>query len=93
MKPLPLSRIAQWVGGRLQGADVLIDAVANDTRTLDARDGRAALYVALKGERFDGHDHVAAAQQAGARAALVSRTVESPLPQVLVEEVLLASPA
>jgi UDP-N-acetylmuramoyl-tripeptide--D-alanyl-D-alanine ligase len=47
MKPLPLSRIAQWVGGRLQGADVLIDAVANDTRTLDARDGRAALDVAL----------------------------------------------
>ena len=86
MKPLPLSRIAQWVGGRLQGADVLIDAVANDTRTLDARDGRAALYVALKGERFDGHDHVAAAQQAGARAALVSRTVESPLPQVLVAD-------
>jgi UDP-N-acetylmuramoyl-tripeptide--D-alanyl-D-alanine ligase len=86
MKPLPLSRIAQWTGGRLHGADVLIDAVANDTRTLDASDGRAALYVALKGERFDGHDHVLAAQQAGARAALVSRVVEGPLPQVVVAD-------
>jgi UDP-N-acetylmuramoyl-tripeptide--D-alanyl-D-alanine ligase len=86
MKPLPLSRIAQWTGGRLHGADVLIDAVANDTRTLDASDGRAALYVALKGERFDGHEHVPAAQQAGARAALVSRVVEGPLPQVVVAD-------
>jgi UDP-N-acetylmuramoyl-tripeptide--D-alanyl-D-alanine ligase len=86
MKPLPLSRIAQWTGGRLHGADVLIDAVATDTRTLDASDGRAALYVALKGERFDGHDHVLAAQQAGARAALVSRVVEGPLPQVVVAD-------
>ncbi|MEO6365677.1 MAG: Mur ligase domain-containing protein, partial [Luteimonas sp.] len=71
MKPLPLSRIAQWTGGRLHGADVLIDAVATDTRTIDASDGRAALYVALKGERFDGHDHVATAAEAGARALLV----------------------
>jgi UDP-N-acetylmuramoyl-tripeptide--D-alanyl-D-alanine ligase len=86
MKPLPLSRIAQWTGGRLHGADVLIDAVATDTRTLDASDGRAALYVALKGERFDGHDHVLAAQQAGARAALVSRVVEGALPQVVVAD-------
>jgi UDP-N-acetylmuramoyl-tripeptide--D-alanyl-D-alanine ligase len=86
MKPLPLSRIAQWTGGRLHGADALIDAVATDTRTLDASDGRAALYVALKGERFDGHDHVLAAQQAGARAALVSRVVEGALPQVVVAD-------
>ena len=59
MKPMPLSRIAQWTGGRLHGDDVLIDALSIDTRTLDASDGRAALFVALKGERFDGHDHVA----------------------------------
>ncbi len=83
---LPLSRIAQWTGGRLQGDDVLIDAVATDTRTLDASDGRAALFVALKGERFDGHDHAAAAAGAGARALLVQRPLEVPLPQVLVAD-------
>jgi UDP-N-acetylmuramoyl-tripeptide--D-alanyl-D-alanine ligase len=86
MKPLPLSRIAQWTGGRLHGADVLIDAVATDTRTLDASDGRAALYVALKGERFDGHDHVANAAEAGARALLVAREVDSVLPQAVVAD-------
>jgi UDP-N-acetylmuramoyl-tripeptide--D-alanyl-D-alanine ligase len=86
MKPLPLSRIAQWTGGRLHGDDVLIDAVATDTRTLDASDGRAALYVALKGERFDGHDHVADAAGAGARALLVARELDSALPQVVVAD-------
>jgi UDP-N-acetylmuramoyl-tripeptide--D-alanyl-D-alanine ligase len=86
MMPLPLSRIAQWTGGRLHGADVLIDAVATDTRTLDASDGRAALYVALKGERFDGHDHVANAAEAGARALLVAREVDSVLPQAVVAD-------
>jgi len=91
MMPLPLSRIAQWVGGRLHGTsgvpgDTLIDAIATDTRTLDASDGRAALFVALKGERFDGHDHVVEAAEAGARALLVSRQLASPLPQVVVAD-------
>ena len=86
MKPLPLSRIAQWAGGRLDGDDVLIDAIATDTRTLDASDGHAALFVALKGEHFDGHDHVAAAAKAGARAALVSRELDIALPQVVVAD-------
>lgn len=85
MKPLPLSRIAQWTNGRLAGSDdVLIDAVATDTRKLDASDGRAALFIALKGPNFDGHDHVVAAAELGARAALVSRPLDMALPQVVV---------
>ncbi|HSR65043.1 MAG TPA: UDP-N-acetylmuramoyl-tripeptide--D-alanyl-D-alanine ligase, partial [Xanthomonadaceae bacterium] len=90
MKPVPLSRIASWTHGRLHGAapgfDTLIDSVSTDTRTLDASDGRAALFVALKGERFDGHDHVEAAAEAGARAALVSREVAADIPQVVVAD-------
>ncbi|HEU5171065.1 MAG TPA: UDP-N-acetylmuramoyl-tripeptide--D-alanyl-D-alanine ligase [Gemmatimonadales bacterium] len=43
--------------------------ISTDTRSL--RPG--ALFVALKGERFDGHDHLAAAAAAGAGAALVRR--------------------
>ncbi|MGH8031020.1 MAG: UDP-N-acetylmuramoyl-tripeptide--D-alanyl-D-alanine ligase [Luteimonas sp.] len=91
MNPVALSRIAQWTGGRLHGADagghdVLIDAVVTDTRVFDTRDGSAALFVALKGERFDGHDHVDAARVAGARAALVSRVIETPLPQLVVAD-------
>jgi UDP-N-acetylmuramoyl-tripeptide--D-alanyl-D-alanine ligase len=86
MNPLPLARIAQWSGGHLQGGDVLIDAIATDTRALELDDGRSALFVAIKGERFDGHDHVARAGDLGVRAALVSHLVDSPLPQVLVAD-------
>src|SRR5690606_9643300 len=85
MMPLPLSRIAQWTGGRLHGADVLVDAFATDTRTLEAA-GRSVLFVALKGERFDGHDHVPGAAGAGAAAALVSKLVDVPLPQVVAAD-------
>jgi UDP-N-acetylmuramoyl-tripeptide--D-alanyl-D-alanine ligase len=45
--------------------------------TTDSRKVRAGeLYVALLGERFDGHRFVASALEAGARAAVVSRPVE-----------------
>lgn len=86
MRPLPLSRIAQWTGGRLRGEDALVDAIATDTRTLDASDGRAALFVALRGERFDGHDHGVEAQRQGARALLVARPLDVALPQVVVAD-------
>ncbi len=43
--------------------------ICTDTRTL--RSG--ALFVALRGERFDGHDHLEAARRAGAAAAIVRR--------------------
>jgi UDP-N-acetylmuramoyl-tripeptide--D-alanyl-D-alanine ligase len=86
MKPVPLSRIAQWTGGRLQGDDVLIDTVATDTRTLDARDGRAALFVALRGEQFDGHAHLGEAVHAGVRAALVAQPSDTAIPQVVVAD-------
>ena len=90
MKPVALSRIAQWTGGRVSGTeagrDVLIDAIATDTRTLDASDGRAALFVALQGERFDGHAHVRDAVDAGVRAALVAHAVDVGIPQVVVAD-------
>ncbi|WP_407354099.1 UDP-N-acetylmuramoyl-tripeptide--D-alanyl-D-alanine ligase [Luteimonas sp. R10] len=90
MNPLPLSRIAQWTHGRLQAGqgagDVLIDAIETDTRRFDASDGRAALFVALVGEQFDGNDHVGAAAELGARAALVSRPAPIALPQIVVAD-------
>ncbi|MDQ3493985.1 MAG: UDP-N-acetylmuramoyl-tripeptide--D-alanyl-D-alanine ligase [Pseudomonadota bacterium] len=95
MRPLSLSQIVKWTGGHLEaagdaGQDVLIDAVCTDSRTLDASDGRAALFVALVGEKFDGHDHVAAAAEQGARAALVSRPVVARVPQVVVADTVRA---
>ena len=84
MRPLSLSEIARMAGGRLHGDDATIDAVATDTRALPA--AGKPLFVALKGENFDGHDHVAAAADGGVAAALVSRLTEVAIPQVLVAD-------
>lgn len=83
MTPRLLSWIAQATGGRLQGEDRAIDAIATDTRALPGGD---ALFVALKGENFDGHAHVQAAADGGCVAALVSRPLEIALPQVVVAD-------
>ena len=81
-----LAQLAQWCGGRLHGDDAEVDAVSTDTRTL-AGDGRRVLFVALKGENFDGHEHVANAAARPARSpALVSRELEIDLPQVVVAD-------
>lgn len=83
MKPLHLSEIARMTGGRLHGDDVIIDAMATDSRALPV--GGAALFVALQGERFDGHEHVAAVAGSVA-AALVSQALAVDLPQVVVAD-------
>ncbi|MBZ0088544.1 MAG: UDP-N-acetylmuramoyl-tripeptide--D-alanyl-D-alanine ligase [Thermomonas sp.] len=84
MKPRLLSWIAQVTGGRLVGADRAIDAVATDTRALPQ--GGAPLFVALKGEQFDGHAHVQAAAIGGCIAALVAHAVDVDIPQVIVAD-------
>ena len=43
------------------------EGVSTDTRSV----GRGQLFVAIRGERFDGHDFLAVARQRGAAAALV----------------------
>lgn len=57
-------RKALGIGG---GGDTTFTGIATDTRTL----APGAVFVALTGERFDGHDHLAAARDAGAAAAVV----------------------
>ena len=66
-----LSEIAAVVGGRAVGADVTVTSAASDSRAA----GPGSLFVALPGERVDGHDFVGAAAARGATAALVSRPV------------------
>ncbi|MEO8809391.1 MAG: UDP-N-acetylmuramoyl-tripeptide--D-alanyl-D-alanine ligase [Rhodanobacter sp.] len=82
-----LGAIAMWTHGRLVGGhagldQVEITGVAIDTRKLQPGN----LFVALKGEHVDGHDYLDAATAQGAVAALVTRQVESALPQVLVDD-------
>ncbi len=81
-----MSQVAQALGVPLHGDDVLMTGVSKDTRDIQPGD----LYVALKGERFDGHQFIAEANQSGAVAALVSNVVSLDVPQVQVEDTRLA---
>ena len=80
-----LAKIAAAARGTVEGdADVRVDHVSSDTRSIT--DG--ALFVALSGQRFDGHEYVDAAREAGACAALVSRRVDSSIVQIMVDDTL-----
>lgn len=82
MAALALTELARELGADYAGPALTAAGVTTDSRRVAAGD----LYVALAGERFDGHDFVAAAASAGAVAALVSRPVAHPLPQLRVDD-------
>ena len=81
-----LAEIALWTHGRLLGSDAAVSGIAIDTRKLALGD----LFVAIRGDHVDGHDFLADAAARGAVAALVTRKVETALPQVLVDDTQLA---
>ncbi len=62
--------------------------ISTDTRSLR----RGELYVALRGERFDGHDFIAAALAAGAAGLIVEKSPvqTSPVPTWVVADTLTA---
>ena len=77
MIELSLGEVAAIVGGRLQHADpatMVTGAVEFDSRAVTA----GGLFLALPGERVDGHDYVPTAIAAGAVAAIVTRPVDAP---------------
>jgi UDP-N-acetylmuramoyl-tripeptide--D-alanyl-D-alanine ligase len=84
MLNLRLKEIAVWTRGTLSGADAVVHGVSTDSRTLAAGE----LFVALVGERHDGHDHVAEAAARGSAALLVARRVDAELPQIVVADTL-----
>ena len=81
MKPVSLKQLQSILGGRLFGEDKVIDRVSTDSRGAI----QGALFVALKGARFDAHDFVETAKEQGAAALLVSKVLDIDLPQLLVE--------
>jgi UDP-N-acetylmuramoyl-tripeptide--D-alanyl-D-alanine ligase len=76
--PLPLSRIAEITGARLDRvtdpAAVVTGPVVIDSRAV----APGALFAALPGQRADGHGYAAQAVAAGAVAVLASRPVGVP---------------
>mgnify|MGYP003932810685 FL=1 len=75
MRPMRLAELAGPLAAALLGDDREIRGVTTDSRSVQAGD----MFVALCGERSDGHDYLAQAAAAGAAGALVSREVETSL--------------
>ena len=85
---LRLLEAALATGGRVVGEDTAFDAVSTDSRAIQAGD----LFVALRGERFDGHDFVDDCLQHGAAAAMVDARWQAGQtgPLLVVEDTRLA---
>jgi UDP-N-acetylmuramoyl-tripeptide--D-alanyl-D-alanine ligase len=86
MKRIQLSDICQALDLPQDIAATSIDSIVTDSRKV--RYG--SLFAALPGNLSDGHDFITAAVDGGAVAVLVSRPVETKVPQLLVDDVLLA---
>ena len=81
--------VAAVTGGQIihNGADVTIHGFSTDSRTLQPGE----LFIALRGERFDGHDYIAQALRHGAAACLSEEVIAGlTIPVVQVRDTLAA---
>ena len=94
MTPLSLENILTGTGAVLRGkipTETIFARIERDSRQAQPGD----LFIAVRGERYDGHDFVANAAAAGVTAALVSREwadthLDAALPLVVVDDPLTA---
>ena len=81
-----LSEIAKAVNGQMLGADTEVFSIGSDSRNII----KNQLFVAIKGEKFDGNTYASEAIKKGAAAVLVSDSQTEARPAVLVKESRLA---
>src|SRR2546429_1426798 len=69
MNPLSIVQIAELSGAKLEQGDgkISIERISTDSRTIK----KGELFIALRGENFDGHKFVEATAKAGAAGAVV----------------------
>ena len=77
MEQMSAFEIAKALNAEYHGEEVAIDHISTDSRDLSGN----CLFVALEGERTDGHRYVAAALRGGARLAVVQKPVEGLTPE------------
>ena len=81
MKPFNAVR-SFTVFGQKTESDAVIETVYTDSR-LKVKNG---LFIALEGEKFDGHDFVSKAEENGAVVLMCSKEVETDLPVIRVDD-------
>lgn len=78
---LTLQKIAEYVNGKcFNCGEETVEKITTDTRDIE----KGSLFVALKGEKFDGHDFLDSAIEKGAVAVLSEKVVDG-LPLIKVE--------
>ena len=82
MIELYLNEVAPALNAVVLGHDVRFKGCSTDTRQLTP----GSLYIALRGQHFDGHDFVGAAQAQGAIALVIDRPVACGLPALRVQD-------
>jgi UDP-N-acetylmuramoyl-tripeptide--D-alanyl-D-alanine ligase len=82
MIPLSLKEVAANLGATLIGDDCIFTSVTTDSRKVEA----GSLFVALMGDKFDGHQFCADVCHQGAKALLVSEVQAVDAPQLLVAD-------
>ncbi|WP_226597641.1 UDP-N-acetylmuramoyl-tripeptide--D-alanyl-D-alanine ligase [Marinobacter nauticus] len=92
MRAFSLAEAREWLQATLAGArtdagELWFDGVSTDTRSV----GDGQLFVALRGERFDGHEFLGQALKQGAVAAVVDTEVtDVAIPQLVVSDTIQA---
>ncbi len=81
---LLLSEIASMSSGELRGEDVEVTGISTDTRNLHFGD----LFIALEGEKFDGHKFIDDSVEQIVNGVFIHKEVVTQLPSVLVDDTL-----
>src|SRR6266496_1697711 len=78
MNPLSILQITELAGAKLEQGDgqSSVERISTDSRTIK----KGELFVALRGENFDGHKFVEAAAKAGAAGATVDLNWKGKVP-------------
>ncbi|NLB77626.1 MAG: UDP-N-acetylmuramoyl-tripeptide--D-alanyl-D-alanine ligase, partial [Clostridiaceae bacterium] len=89
MKALTSETISKMVQGRLEiPSEIMVNQISIDTRTLE----KGSLFIAIKGENFDGHDYIKQAIKNGASLVMVREGTSLPgkVPAIFVNDTLKA---
>jgi UDP-N-acetylmuramoyl-tripeptide--D-alanyl-D-alanine ligase len=77
-----LAEVAEFLSAKHRGENVPFQFVSTDTRTLQPGD----LFVALVGDRFDGHEYIELAIEKGACAVVISKAMDVSVPYLQVKD-------
>ena len=78
MKNMSLEKIAQVCGGVYHGSEEMKQSIVESITTDSRQAAKGCLFVAIPGERVDGHDFIPSVFEKGALAVLSEKELENP---------------